>query len=131
MTPRAAPAYSQRSKIFEENPMPIWRGLPVALQPGVILDCWQIIRAPDGCCHILGRHSAGIEVRVWSPLVAFDPKGLRARTRSGRTYQPIGDSMPSRDTDYVLAGWCIVNEIDFDALEFVGLDALSDLPGLE
>lgn len=107
--------------------MPVWRPLPVGFEPVVTVDCWQILRLPDGGRHLMGRHSNGIEVRVSSTLRGFDRATMRVRTRSGRIYVLRGESGHSSDDDYVLTGWCRANDVDLASIEFVDIEALADL----
>ncbi len=111
--------------------MPIWRPLPVEFEPVIPMVCWQIIRLPEGDRHLLGRHANGLEIRVSSRLVGFERATMKVRTRSGRIYLLRGASGFSGDDEYVLLGWCRVNRTERETIEFVDLDALADLPGLE
>ncbi len=111
--------------------MPLWHPRPVVIEPVITVDCWQILRLPDRTCHVMGRHSNGVEIRISRRIVALDLEPLRVRSMSGRVYVLSGPSARSRDDGYVLRGWCDVNGVERDQIEFVAPDALVDLPGLE
>lgn len=63
---------------------------PVDEQPAASLISWSIKRDHSGSeyfCGVCVENGLG---RVTSPIVEFDPKELRGRTRSGRRYRLIG-----------------------------------------
>ena len=111
--------------------MTIWGTRPVADQPQIWLTHWRIFRLHDGTFRAVGYNPAGGEGRVSNQFVAFDPAGVRVRTRTGRIYQLDGESGWHGDAEYVLRQWCAVYDLDPDTLEFVLIDELSGLPSIE
>ena len=67
----------------------------VAVEPTATLIRWRVIRA-RGHDHLVGWCVAHQEGRISSPIVRWIPDERRAITRSGRTYELVGD--PAWDT---------------------------------
>lgn len=82
----------------------IWTVPPIDEEPVIRLTHWQVIDA-SGELRLVGYHHAGREGRISTSIEAFDPPGLRAVTRSGRTYLLEGPSGSHPDANWVLDRW--------------------------
>lgn len=91
--------------------MSVWKTKPVTEQPEITLTRWGIFETPEGDRHFYGYHYAGMEGRVSSKILEFDPIAQVGKTKSGRVYKLEGESGSNPDAEYVLGVWKQVNNV--------------------
>ena len=105
--------------------MSVWRVANIDKEPQITLTHWLIWQLPGGSRHFNGWNVSGMEGRVSSAIVEFDPRAMIGKTASGRIYKLSGPPGANIDAAYVWNTWCSINLID--SAELVELvDELND-----
>jgi hypothetical protein len=86
--------------------MPVWIVAPIEREPEIKLASWSVRELPGGDRHFVGWNTRGVEGRVSSRIVSFDPEARRGVTNSGRVYELVGDEGTNLDANYVWHVWC-------------------------
>lgn len=96
----------------------IWAQPPVDVVPTKMLDSWSIVKVVEAnVCqeqfefHIVGRDINECNGAVSSKIAEFYPQRMQGKTQSGRIYQLVGSPGHNSDADYVLRGWCRINQV--------------------
>jgi hypothetical protein len=97
----------------------VWPVASVEDEPETLLSSWRVFEVdfPEGTTRHLNGYCGG--GRVCSAIQEFDPKTRRARTKSGRIYELVGNkSGYNSDANYVWSRWLGINK-DFTAVREV------------
>ena len=89
----------------------VWSATPVAEQPEIDLQGWQVRQLPNGDRYFVGWNATEREGRVNSKIVEFDAIAHQWRSASGRTYRLRGRSGRNRDGSHVWGNRARVNGI--------------------
>jgi hypothetical protein len=108
--------------------MPVWLTAPIDREPQIRLASWSVRELPRGDRHFVGWNIRGVEGRVSSRIVSFDPETRRGVTNSGRVYELVGDGGANLDADYVWHVWCGGRTVAQDPGDFRFVDE-SELAG--
>lgn len=85
---------------------------PVEEVPEIELARWAVLELPDGGRHFVGWNVTEGEGRVSSQIVSYNKETKIGKTRSGRTYQLVGESGVDLDALYVWNAWRHINDVD-------------------
>jgi hypothetical protein len=91
--------------------VPVWKTLPLEVQPSLTLCSWQVMKLPEGTLHLVGYCIENREGRVSGEVRAFDKQRLCATTKSGRVYRLQGSPGCDSDAEYVWDRWVLVNAL--------------------
>jgi len=105
--------------------MPIWKALPVAEQPVVMLEGWLVIQTPHGTRHFVGWDTGLNEAKISTPIATFERLRMAGTTASGRRYQLLGPPCLSSEGGYLLSRWCRLLSVDIDMIDDVSDDYVS------
>jgi hypothetical protein len=95
--------------------MALWSTTSVKQTPNITLSNWavyEISKNESTTRHFVGWNEIEGEGRCSSAIQEYDVIRRIGTTNSGRTYQLVGNSIPtSGDAFYVFSSWCEMNYI--------------------